>query len=401
MISAGTILKRRYKVVRLLKTGGMGFVHEGEYKGKKCIIKEPKPGEGIKENNYFLEKIKIEAEVLKKIKHNFIVGYIDSFEERNSFFLIEEYVEGEKFGDKYYNNPGSEDEVIDHTLQLLNAVQYLHNKQIKHRDINPNNIILSTTFKKIVLIDFGTAKYFRIARKKTQGVPRSTIVGTSYYTPPEQWDGESSEVSDIFSIGRTMYFMLTGEHPPDSPYKRLDFQGKIIDKKLADIVIKAAEPEIKDRYSTVVEVIRYLEAVKKGKSNEITKETKARLIVGANTFTLGSFMTIGSELFGIANILIPDPDPKGPYIEKIHAVIKKENEKYWLYDNYSRFGTFVEEPGRKILLTSRKDVIQYLKDRGYIPLQKTSEKKLLKDGDFISLAWDPILGDYINLQFRE
>ena len=124
---------------------------------------------------------------------------------------------------------------------------------------------MSTTLKKIVLIDFGTAKYFRIARKETKGVPRSTIVGTPYYAPPEQWDGESSEVSDIFSIGRTMYFMLTGEHPPDSPYKRLDFQGKIIDKKLADIVIKAAEPEIKDRYSTVVEVIRYLEALKKGK----------------------------------------------------------------------------------------------------------------------------------------
>ncbi|TFH39275.1 MAG: FHA domain-containing protein, partial [ANME-2 cluster archaeon] len=218
--------------------------------------------------------------------------------------------------------------------------------------------------------------------------------------PPEQWDGESSEVSDIFSIGRTMYFMLTGEHPPDSPYKRLDFQGKIIDKKLADIVIIAAEPEIKDRYSTVVEVIRSLEALKKGKPGEFTKET-ARLIVGAKTYPLGSFMTIGSDCFGIGNILIPDPDPKGPYIEKIHAVIKKETEKYWLYDNHSRFGTFVEEPGRKILLTSRKDVVQYLKDRGYISPHPTLEKRLLKDGDFISLAWDPILGDYIKLQFRE
>ncbi|MCJ7542257.1 MAG: FHA domain-containing protein [Desulfobacterales bacterium] len=92
--------------------------------------------------------------------------------------------------------------------------------------------------------------------------------------------------------------------------------------------------------------------------------------------------------------MIPDPDPKGPYIEKIHAVIKKENEKYWLYDNHSRFGTFVEEPGSKMLSIILRTVDIYL-------YRKHSEKRLLKDGDFISLAWDPILGDYIKMQFWE
>jgi serine/threonine protein kinase len=336
-----------------------------------------------------------------KVKHDNIVRYIDSFEEGNSFFLVEEYVEGENLGDKYYNNPSSEDEAMSHILQLLNAVQYLHNNQIKHRDINPNNLILLPE-RKLVLIDFGTAKYFRRGRRETQGVPKSTIVGTPYYAPPEQWEGDTSEVSDIFSIGRTMYFILTGERPPDSPYKRLDFQGKKISKKLADFVIKASEPEVKDRFSTVVEMIRYLNAIKIGKSEDLTKDViKVKLIVGANSYPLEVYATIGSHRYRMANILIPDPDPKGPYIEKIHAVIRKENEKYWIYDNSSRFGTFVEEAGRKILITPRKDVIQYLKDRGYIPPQSILEKKLLKDGDFISLAWDPILGDYIKMQFRE
>lgn len=259
--TAGTLLKGKYKIVRLLKSGGMGFVYEGEYDGKKCIIKEAKPGEGIKESNYFLEKIKIEAEVLSKVNHDNIVRYIDSFVERNSFSLVEEYVEGDKVGDKYYSNPGSEDEVISNTLQLLNAVQYIHKKQIKHRDINPNNLIL-TPDKKLVLIDFGTAKYMNKGRKETQGVPKSTIVGTSYYAPPEQWEGDTSEVSDIFSIGRTMYFMLTGENPTENPYKRLDFIGKNVTKELADFVIKAAEPEIKDRYESVDQMISLLNKIK-------------------------------------------------------------------------------------------------------------------------------------------
>ena len=148
-------------------------------------------------------------------------------------------------------------------------------------------------------------------------------------------------------------------------------------------------------------MIRYLNAIKIGKIEDITEESiKVKLVVGANSYPLGDYATIGSDHYRMASILIPDPDPKGPYIERIHAVIRKENEKYWIYDNSSRFGTFVEEAGKKILITPRNDVIQYLKDRGYVPPQSISEKKLLKDGDFISLAWDPILGDYIKIQFR-
>ncbi len=135
-----------------------------------------------------------------------------------------------------------------------------------------------------------------------------------------------------------------------------------IDKKLVDFVLKAAEPEIKDRYSTVVEMIRHLDAIKNDKIKETTKDVKVKLIVGANSYPLGAFATIGSDRYGKASILIPDPDPKGPYIEKIHAVIRKENEKYWIYDNSSKFGTFIEEPGKNILITPRKKLSNILKN---------------------------------------
>jgi serine/threonine protein kinase len=400
MISAGTVLRGKFKVIRLLKSGGMGFVYEGEYNGNKCVIKEPIRGEGLKDN-YYLDKIKIEAEILSRVKHNNIVGYIDSFEINNSFFLIEEYVEGESLKDKYYKKPANEDEAIFYILLLLDAVQYLHNNQIKHRDIKPDNLIISSKIKKLTLIDFGTSKYFRRGRRETKSVPKSTIVGSPYYAPAEQWEGETSEISDIFSIGRTMYFMLTGEHPPDSPYKRLDFKGKKISKVLEEIVIKAAEPEIRDRYSSVSEIIKYLNVIKNHQEPKVITRPGVRLIVGANSNPLDVFTTIGSDDHKVADILIPDPDPKGPYIEKIHAVIKKENEKYWIYDNSSKFGTFVEESGKKTLISPRKDVIEFLRGRGYISPQSISEKRLLKDGDFILLAWDPILGDYIRMQFKE
>jgi serine/threonine protein kinase len=284
MISDGTVLKGKYRVERLLKSGGMAFVYEGEYDGNKCIIKEPKHGEEIKEKNYFLEKIKIEAEILSKVKHDNIVGYIDSFEERNSFFLVEKYVEGEKLGDKYYKNPGSEKEVINYTLQLLDAINYLHNINIKHRDINPNNLIL-TPEKKLVLIDFGTAKIFNSGQEETKDVPKSTKVGTPYYTPPEQWEGDTSEVSDIFSVGRTMYFMLTGEHPTENPYRRLDFPGTKVHNELEEVVIKAAAPEAKDRYREAIEMIESLKriefnTIKSGKLEDIPKKSRKWITIG-------------------------------------------------------------------------------------------------------------------------
>ena len=266
--TAGRILRGKYEIIKLLKSGGMGYVYEGKYNGNKCVIKQPKSGKTDEETKYFFEKLKFEAEVLRKISHDNIVGYIDSFQEGNSFFLVEKYLEGEKIGDKYLNNPGSEEEVISYTLQLLDAVKYLHNKQIKHRDINPNNLIL-TSEKKLVLIDFGTAKFFSTQRKEVKSLPKSTKVGTPYYAPPEQWEGDTSEVSDIFSIGRTMYFMITGENPTENPYRRLDFLGKEVSIELADFITKAAEPEIKDRFVSAVQMINSLNMIKDGVNKTI------------------------------------------------------------------------------------------------------------------------------------
>lgn len=397
MLNIGTILKEKYKVVRRLKVGGMGFVHEGDYNGNRCVIKEPKINGEIEKDKIYLEKIKIEAEILGKIKYNSIVEYIDSFEERNSFFLVEKYISGETLAAKYYENPCNENDITEYILQLLDAVKYLHNKNITHRDINPNNLILSPD-KKLVLIDFGTAKYFHRGRKEIKGIPES-IVGTPYYTSPEQWEGHTNEISDIFSIGRTLYFILVGKLPPESPYKKLDLSGIRISKELANIVIKAAEPEMIERYESVEQMIFALNTLEKPLLT--IPQIGSRLIVGAKIYRLGDYTTIGSDRYRIANILIPDPDPKGPYIERIHAVIKKEKGQYWIYDNLSKFGTFIEEDRKKILITPRKDVIQYLKHRGYKSPKSIMEKSLLKDGSFISLAWDPILGEYISMQFKE
>jgi len=415
MLRSGTILNEKYKVNKPLKAGGMGYVYEGEYDGNKCVIKEPKIGEmifkdvkGI-EYDYCQKKIKIEATILENINHDTIVKYIDSFEENNTFFLVEEYIQGVNGLDKFSDTPSEEDEVKNYILQLLRAVKYLHNENIIHRDISPKNLIFQD--EKVFLIDFGTAKYGREYREEIKS-DKSTQVGTPGYTPFEQWNGLSYTQSDIFSIGRTMFSMLTGITSSKQEVgfdaagvKRLIFPSDIkVREKLADIVAKAAEPEIRDRYETAELMIKTLETIDKP---EITDKTITppsegpRLIVGAKTYHLKDkdYLTIGSDRYGYADILIPDPDPMGPYIEKVHGVIIREGGNYWIYDNSSRFGTFVEEGGKKVLITTRIELIEDLITRG-LPPQKGVEKWLLKDGTFISLAWDPVLGEYISVQFR-
>ena len=217
MLPANTILQNRYRVVRLLKAGGMGEVYEAIDQNvnrilalKRLTIISPTPDE--------LRAFKREAELLANLKHPALPWVGDHFNEQQSQFLVMEFVAGPDLDDILHaqGKPFSVNVVLRWADQLLDALVYLHNQQppILHRDIKPQNLKV-TGRDQIMLLDFGIAKG-SVGLQATNA--NLSIFGyTPGYAPLEQMQGVgTSERSDLYALGATLYHLLTNITPTDA-----------------------------------------------------------------------------------------------------------------------------------------------------------------------------------------
>lgn len=412
MLSDGVLLQQKYKIINMIKhPGGMGVVYRAENirTKEKCAVKEPLfNGQN---DDLKLEKLRMEAEILRRLNHRHIVKYMDSFEDKNTFFLVEEYIDGESLREIYLNNPCPEDRAVVLTKQILVALEYLHNNNVIHRDIKPSNLMVDGN--RLCLIDFGAGKYFneflkqcRNCKKQVDGkldmCPycksplKGTIIFAPGYAPWEQEEGYAYPQSDIYAVGRTLFFMLTGKdlsisinnYPPDFSPKRLNPN---ISDRCAYIVLKACKHQRYDRFSTATEMMSAFDGIP-------VQPLGPRVIVGSKIYPISDYMRIGTR--ENVEISLPASSSSRAFIDPIHMIIQKTNEGYMIKDN-STFGTFVDEGRGKILLSSKKNLLEYYKVRGYQhPANKLMHKWLLKDKTTISLAWDPQMGDYLTMEVR-
>ncbi len=217
-----TLLNNRYQVIQTLGGGGFGetFLAEDTQMPSKrrCVIKQLKP---IHNNPQIYQLVKErfqrEAAILEDLG-----GYSDQipslyayFQSEERFYVVQEWIEGQTLTAKVQQQGLlSESSVREIIVHLLPVLEYIHSKRIIHRDIKPDNIILRYRDNKPVLIDFGAVRETMGTVVNSQGLPTSSIViGTPGYMPSEQAMGRPVFSSDLYSLGMTAIYLLTGVQP--------------------------------------------------------------------------------------------------------------------------------------------------------------------------------------------
>ena len=210
MIKIGMLIADRYEILEKVGTGGMADVYKSKdhtlnrYVAVKVLKQE------FSENANFVSKFRVEAQAAAGLMHPNIVNVYDVGEEKGIYYIVMELVDGITLKN-YIAKRGrlGYKEAVTIALQVSMGLEAAHRNHIIHRDIKPQNIIISREGK-VKVTDFG------IAKAATSDTITSNVMGSVHYTSPEQARGGfSDEKSDVYSLGVTLYEMLTGEVPFD------------------------------------------------------------------------------------------------------------------------------------------------------------------------------------------
>ncbi len=217
MLAAGTLLDGKYKILNRLGQGGMSTVYLAinEKANKTWAVKELRQDLGA-QSALVQERLLAETELLKKLHHPSLPSIVDVLEERGTYYIVMDYVEGNSLETRLTEErPPSQEEVIDWGCQLCRVLGYLHSQEppIVYRDMKPSNVMLRPDGS-VALIDFGTAREFKSKEYQDDTV----CLGTPGYAAPEQWggSGQTDARTDIYCLGATLYHLVTGHHPMET-----------------------------------------------------------------------------------------------------------------------------------------------------------------------------------------
>ena len=248
----------KYRIVTPLGSGGFGTVYlaEDTWIDKKVALKVPH-----RQNLDFGELLR-EPRLLASLNHPNVVSILTAERQDNVFFIVMEYVAGDTL-ESLIDREGALDlgRVLDYTCQICNAMDHAHRHGVIHRDLRPGNVLV-TEQGVVKVADFGTSRFLEIAAHGT------TVIGSPPYMAPEQFQGKAVFASDVYSLGVTMYQMLTGSLPYGTPQpadiERL-IKGELtvpprernpkIPRGISDIVMKAMAPEVAARYQRASDVL--------------------------------------------------------------------------------------------------------------------------------------------------
>ncbi|MDQ7822312.1 MAG: serine/threonine-protein kinase [Candidatus Eremiobacteraeota bacterium] len=258
----GRILRERYRLLNVIGKGSFGKVYRASdltVDGAMWAIKEIREGTLSQEER--LEAVHLyrkEVEILKTLNHTGVPKVYESFSEGNCHYLVMEYVEGTTIEEICQQEPCDPKRMMAWLYRLCDILEYLHQfkpSPVIFRDLKPSNIMV-TPRGRVLLIDFGIARYFCPQKPKD-----THILGTPGFSPPEQYGSQQSDPrSDIYSLGATFYHILTGEdlaqfHFVFPPLSRF-YPGA--PKDLEMILARCLERLPEKRFQTIAEFRRAL-----------------------------------------------------------------------------------------------------------------------------------------------
>ena len=270
-LRAEDVLHGRYRITGVLGSGGMGTV----YQARDLTFNDVKKYVAVKEmlsgsadpalKATMLKTFRREANLLATLNHPAIPKIFDFFDENDRAYLVMEFINGsdlELLMQKTKELPN--DKIVEWAIDLCDVLDYLHNQRpepIVFRDMKPSNVMIDS-LGRVRLIDFGIAKNL-----ENIAVVRHTMIGTEGYSAPEQYKGDVSPRSDIYSLGATLHHLLTRKDPRlDAPFTFherpiTNFNPKVPPALIA-IVEKALGYSPGDRYATCAEMKSELEKLR-------------------------------------------------------------------------------------------------------------------------------------------
>ena len=303
-ISPGTLVDQRYQVVKILGQGGFGrtyLVKDDRRFEKYCVLKEFVPQAT---NEYVITKsrelFEREAKVLNQLEHRQIPKFFGWFKENERLFLVQQFVDGKTYADllverqkKHYFD---EAEVIQLLQDILPVLSYIHQNNLIHRDVSPDNIMRCQKAEKPILIDFGVVNQTTPTQVAGGAMNPGTTVGKQSYSPPEQITrGICYPNSDLYALAVTALNLLTGKPPrelindEDGSWQWRKYVN--VSQSFARILDKMLSQIPQERYQSAQEVLHALDP--QIPPTKITPEASDRQKFSVLPLAFGSVATIG------------------------------------------------------------------------------------------------------------
>ena len=258
----GQVIDDKYEILKLIGEGGMSKVYLAMDKrlNKSWAVKEIEKKAKDRNNEIVVQSAIAEANMIKQLDNPAIVRIVDIIDNGNVIYIIEDFVEGETL-EALLDADGAQPEelVVEWGKQLCEAFDYLHTRTppIIYRDMKPANVML-TPEGKLRVIDFGIAREY-----KEHNLKDTTSLGTRGYAPPEQFGGKTDARSDIYSLGVTLFQLVTGRDPclastELKPVRQIDPK---LSEGIETIIQKCVQHDPANRYQSCVELLYDLEHI--------------------------------------------------------------------------------------------------------------------------------------------